>query len=117
MNKLLLCPLLALVAATPAYATGGLTCSTAGPSAIELNLVIGHNAVPAVIQARLTDNGREVAVSLAQSWIERGHILVDLVDPNVEHHELRLSVRAKGDHYDGSLWRSGKRRWVRCSES
>ena len=116
MNKFLLCPLLSAVVAAPAYATGGLVCSTVGERPIHVNLVIGHNAVPAVIQARLTDNGRDVPVTLAQSWIERDTIRVDLVDPNVEHHELRLSIKSKGENYDGSLWRGGKRRWVRCFE-
>jgi len=117
MNKLLLCPLLAVVAATPAHATSGLTCTSAGPNPIEVGLVIGNNAVPAVGQARLYENGRDIPVSLAQSWIEGGTIRVDLTDPNVERHELRLSVTSKGDVYEGSLWRGGKRHWVRCEES
>lgn len=117
MTKLLFAPALALVAATPAHATGGLFCSTAGAHPIELQLVIGHNAVSAVVQARLRDNGRDVPVALAQSWLERNEVRVDLVDPNALRHELRLRAKLRGNHYDGSLWRGGKRRWVRCRES
>ena len=30
--------------------------------------------------------------------------------------ELILKTRRNGAFYDGSLWRGGKRRWVRCRE-
>jgi hypothetical protein len=82
-----------------------------------VQLVIGNSAVSSVVQASLTDDGREVPVSVAQAWLERDEIRLDLVDPNAERHELRLVARSKGDNYDGSIWRNGKRRWVRCSES
>jgi len=116
MNKLLLAPALALFAASPAHATGSLLCSTAGARPIEVQLVIGHNAVSAAIQARLRDNGRNVPVTLAQSWLDPNEVRVDLVDPNAERHELRLRAKSRGAYYDGSVWRGGKRRWVRCRE-
>jgi hypothetical protein len=109
--------LLGLSIAAPAHATSGLFCSTAGEKPIVVQLVIGNSAVSSVVQASLTDDGREVPVSVAQAWLERDEIRLDLVDPNAERHELRLVARSKGDNYDGSIWRNGKRRWVRCSES
>jgi hypothetical protein len=117
MTRAILClPLLATLAA-PAHATGGLICSTAGAHLIEVGVVIGHTTVSSVVQARLTDDGRTVPVIVAQSWLEPNEIRLDLTDPNAERHELRLSARSKGDHYDGSIWRHGKRHWVRCRES
>lgn len=108
---------LALLAAAPAQATSGLFCETAGASPIQLQLVIGHTVVSPVVQARLTDNGADVPVTIAQAWLEEGELRLDLTDPNAERHELRLLAKRKGDNYDGSIWRGGKRRWVRCVES
>ena len=117
MTRLILAIPLALMLAAPAHATGGLTCSTAGAQPVELQLVIGHTAVPSAVQARLYEAGREVPVIVAQSWLEPNEIRLDLTDPNAERHELRLHARNKGSFYDGSLWRHGKRHWVRCYES
>ncbi len=114
--RLLLLPLAVLAFAAPAHATGGLVCSTAGDRPIEVALVISHTAVSAVVSARLADNGRDVPVSVAQSWLEPGMVRLDLVDRNAVRHELRLRASGKGDVYDGSLWRHGQRRWVRCRE-
>lgn len=108
---------LALLATTPAHATGGLFCETAGANSIQVQLVIGHTAVSNVVQARLTDAGTEVPVTVAQAWLEDNELRVDLTDPNAERHELRLLAKRKGENYDGSIWRGGKRRWVRCVES
>ena len=117
MNKsLVLLPLL-LAFAVPAHATGGLTCRTAGTRPIEVSLVIGHTAVPAVVQARLSDNGRNVPVSVAQSWLEPTELRLDLVDSNAMRREARLLAKKNGRFYDGSIWRGGKRRWVRCREA
>ena len=116
MNKLLIALPLALAIATPAQATGGLVCRTAGVKPVEAWLVISHTAVPAVVSARLSDNGRNVPVKVAQSWLEPNEVRIDLTDPNAMRHELRLRAKINGRVYDGSLWRNGIRRWVRCRE-
>ena len=105
-----------LLAAAPAQATTGLICRTAGDRPIHLALVISHTAVPAVVSARLTDNRREVPVVTAQSWFDPNEIRVDLVDRNAMRHEARLRAVARGRSYDGTLWRNGQRRWIRCRE-
>jgi len=108
-----------LLLAAPAQATTGFICETAGVRPIRLALVIGHTAVPAIVSARLTDNHRDVTVVTAQSWLEPKEVRLDLVDRNALRHELRLRAtwRATSRSYDGSLWRNGQRRWVRCRES
>jgi hypothetical protein len=116
MRHLLLALPLGLLAASPAQATGGLICRTAGAKPIELALVISHTAVSAVVSARLSDNGRNVPVSLAQAWLEPDEVRLDLVNKNATRHELRLRVKRNGRNYDGTLWRLGQRRWVRCRE-
>ena len=116
MKKLLIALSLALAVVTPAQATGGLVCRTAGPNPIEAWLVISHTVVPSVVSARLSDRGRDVPVKLAQSWLEPSELRLDLTDDNAMRHELRLRVKRNGSAYDGSLWRNGFRRWVRCRE-
>jgi hypothetical protein len=116
MNKPVLAALCSALSATPAFATGGMICRTAGAHPIEIAIVISHTAVPSVVSARLTDNGREIPVSVAQSWLEPSELRLDLTDKQALRHEARLRVTAKGRTYDGSLWRLGKRRWLRCRE-
>jgi hypothetical protein len=106
----------ALLAASPAHATGGLVCRTPGSPSIEVALVVSHTAVSSVVSARLTDNGRQVPVAVAQSWLEPNEVRLDLTDRNATRHELRLRARGNGRVYDGSIWRLGQRRWVRCRE-
>jgi hypothetical protein len=116
MNRALLLLQLALAISAPAHATGGLVCRTAGARPIELSLVTGHTAVEAVVSARLRDNGRNVPVSVAQSWLEPGELRLDLVDPNAMRREARLIAKKNGRFYDGSIWRGERRRWIRCRE-
>jgi hypothetical protein len=117
MKWTLMLPLILLVGATPASAAGGLVCRTAGARPLELAMVISHTAVSTVVSARLTDNNRRIPVAVAQSWLEPNEVRIDLTDRNAVRHELRLRAIRKGNAYDGSIWRSGQRRWVRCREA
>lgn len=116
-RSIIILSLAALALAAPARATGGMTCRTAGPHVLELRLVVGHTIVPSLVSARLFDGGRNIPVVIAQSWIEPRTMQIDLVDSNAMRHEARLRVTAIRSVYEGSIWRSGKRRWVRCREA
>ena len=116
MKTSLIAILSTLLLASPAYATGGLVCRTAGANLLQVSLVVSHTAVSSVVSARLSEKGRDMPVALAQSWLDASEVRVDLTDRNAMRHELRLTARRSGDVYDGSIWRSGKRRWVRCRE-
>ena len=116
MKKLLFTGIAAVMGSSAAHATGGLVYRTAGARPIELAMVISHTAVSSVVSARLTDNGREVPVALAQSWLEPTAVRLDLTDRNAARHELRLRARRNGTAYDGAIWRLGRSRWVRCRE-
>ncbi|HET8534906.1 MAG TPA: hypothetical protein VFL74_05090 [Sphingomicrobium sp.] len=116
MNKFLIALALALGVAAPAHATGGLLCRTAGQNPTEVSLVISHTAVASVVSARLTASSRSIPMTVAQSWLDQDEFRLDLTDPNAVRHELRLRTKANGPFYDGSLWRGGKRQWVRCRE-
>ena len=116
MKWILLAGAAALLMSAPAHATTGLVCSTAGDRPVHIALVISHTAIPAVVSARLTDNHRDVPAVTAQSWFDANEVRVDLVDRNAMRHEARLRAARNGSVYDGSLWRDGRRRWVRCRE-
>ena len=116
----ILAPFAAAVAligfATPAHATGGLACRTAGGSPIELSLGFGHVPGSPLLLARLLESGRNVPVSAAQWWLDSKEVRLFLVGPNALKQELLLRATRNGHTYDGSVWRDGQRRWVRCRE-
>ena len=105
---------LAMMGAVPAHATGAMICRSA---AGEVSLTISHTAAPAIVAARLSANGRVVPTSLAQSWIDRSEIRLDLTDPNAMRVEARLRAKRTNNVYEGALARRGiAPRWVRCRE-
>ena len=107
---------LAAVIASPAYATGGFVCRTSGPKPIEVALGFGHVPGAPLILTRLRDNGRNIPVNAPQWWLDNSELRLVLADPSAMRRELILKARRNGYVYDGSLWRGGKRRWVRCRE-
>jgi hypothetical protein len=117
MKKFIVGALFSSMIAAPAAATGGLTCRTPDPRPIELSLVISHTIVSSVVSASLREGRSNVPVRIAQSWLDPSELRLDLVDPNALKHELRLRVKRYGETFDGTLWRGGKKRWVRCRES
>ena len=116
MNRLIFGCIAASLTASPAFATGGLLCRTGGAHTVEVRLVVSHAVISTLVSARLIDGERDIPVALAQAWIEPNEVRVDLTDRNAQRHELRLRAKRNGRYYDGSLWRSGKRHWVRCRE-
>lgn len=106
----------AIAFAAPAHATGGLVCKTAGAKPIEVSLGFGHVPGAPLIATRLRDNGRTVPVSAAQWWLDDMEVRLLLIGPNAIKQELLLRAKRNVHTYDGSLWRNGQRRWVRCRE-
>ena len=105
-----------LLAAAPAQATGGFICRTAGTRPVEVAIGFGHVPGAPLILTRLTDNGRNVPVQSAQWWLDNDEMRLLLIDPDGRQEQLKLKAKRKGWTYDGSLWRLGKSRWVRCRE-
>jgi hypothetical protein len=117
MNKgLLVLPLALLGLSEPARATGGFVCRTAGARPIEVSLGFGHVPGSPLILTRLLDNRRPVPVKSAQWWFDNDELRLVLIDPGALRREGVLRTRRNGHVYDGSLWRGGQRRWVRCRE-
>lgn len=119
MKKFLAALPLALFAATPAEATGGFACRTAGAKPIEVSIGFGHvPGSPLLTDAtRLLDNGRIIPVIAPQWWLDNDELRLLLADPSAMRRELILKAKRNGPYYDGNVWRGGQRRWVRCRES
>jgi hypothetical protein len=102
--------------AAPAHATGGLVCRTAGARPIEVSVGFGHVPGSPLLTTRLLDAGRNVPVTAAQWWFDDTELRLILIGPNAVKQELLLRATRNGRRYDGSVWRGGHRRWVRCRE-
>ena len=118
MRKLLIALPLAVLAAVPAKATGGFICQTAGPRPIQVSLGFGHApGAPLIASAtRLVDNGRTIPVIAPQWWLDNNELRLLLADPSAMRREVIIKAKRNGHTYDGSLWRGGEQRWVRCRE-
>ena len=115
---LCLFPIALMIGSMPAHATGGLLCKTAGPRPIEVRLGFGHVPSASLFLARLVDDGHEVPLTASQWWMRKSELRLALVAKDAIREELILSARWAGTtrSYDGALWRSGRKRWVRCRE-
>jgi hypothetical protein len=117
MKKIILAAALAITVAAPAQATGGFSCRTGGARPIVVSVGFGHVPGSPLILRRLVDNGRNIPVKDAQWWLDRNELRILLISPDAHREEVVVRAKRNGHVYDGSLWRQGKRRWVRCRES
>lgn len=116
-----------LAAASPALATGTILCrSTISPTdGPQLSLVVGHGAGSGVSQARLTfgDQGFTTgqgadAPVIAQAWLDRYMLKLDIVDANADAVIASLDTRRRrGSDYLGMLRYRGRTWRVRCDEA
>ena len=118
MNKLLLTATLIALGASPAIATGGFVCRTAGARPIQVSVGFGHVVGAPLLRdvTRLTDNGRNVPVTAPQWWFDGTELRLLLADPAGMRREAIVKARRNGHVYDGNIWRGGKRHWIRCRE-
>ena len=119
VKRLLLGAILALALPQAAHATGGLACRTAGSKTIEISLGFGHVPSAGLFLARLRDDGKNIPVRATQWWRRDVELRLALVSTSETEEEAILTAMwiEEIDSYDGSLWRAGKRRWVRCREA
>jgi len=119
MKRAMWMPLVLLAVAAPAQATGGFQCRTAGTRPIVVSIGFGHAPGAPLLRdaTRLTDNGRNVPVTAPQWWLDETELRLLLADPSAMRREVIVKARRNGHTYDGSLWRGGKRHWVRCREA
>ena len=115
MKKALVASLLSIAIATPARATGGMTCETAGPRQVKVALIIGHTVGSPLVSERMLESGKPVEVRSIQWWFDASDLRLLLVDAAAT--EVTIKAKRNGRNYDGTLSRSGRSRWVRCRES
>ncbi|HEX8214928.1 MAG TPA: hypothetical protein VF582_05595 [Allosphingosinicella sp.] len=115
-----------LFAGPPALATVGMICSPAGGRGPQLSLAIGHGPAGGIGSASLRESasagwrstsGKNPPLILAQGWIDRELLMVDLADSRGLRRELQLRARfekPQGHSASGTMaWRG--RTWrVRC---
>jgi hypothetical protein len=113
--------------AAPAFATGGFNCrpvSGAGPT---LDIAVGHtiSARPISVTLRegrtvLTTYGARPPLLVSQSWMDRQHLWLNLVDPTLSRHEAKLRAtfnpKSRFSVATGTLVRGGRTYRVRCVE-
>lgn len=107
----------ALALPTSAHATGELTCRTAGDRTIEISVGFGHVPNASAISAALRDNKIEIPVRATQWWMRGSELRIALMsasDDLTEEAIIMASYNKSTGSFDGSIWRSGKRRWIRC---
>jgi hypothetical protein len=119
MKRILPIALILFGMAAPANATGGFQCRTAGARPIVVSVGFGRVVGAPLLQdvTRLTDNGRNVPVTAPQWWFDGTELRLLLADPSAMRREVIIKAQRNGQTYDGSLWRGGKRHWVRCREA
>ena len=107
-----------LLAVTPAHATGGFVCRTAGTRPVQVSIGFGHVVGAVLLQdaTRLTDNGRSIPVTAPQRWFDGQELRLLLTDRAGLKREAIIKARQTGRTYDGTLWRNGRQHWVRCRE-
>ena len=112
-----------LLAATPAFATGGFECRAVDRSGIVMNGTVGHTIGSPLVAARLRVGGQTLAtngvrpeIAVGRSWIDAREIRVDLVDANAMRFEAQLRARIMTRiGATGTLVRNGVTHPVRCT--
>jgi hypothetical protein len=115
----------ALLAATPAAATQGLSCRPISGGGPIVGLVIGGAGLAGVnlTEGRTTRStmGPNPAIALRQSWIDEDRFWVDLTDPNFMEDlgRLRLHPTGRGDAWrlTGTFVQRGRLYRLSCEES
>lgn len=114
---------LALLAATPAAATGTIHCRSQLTPDLQLYLVVGHGAEPMIAQARLIDGNQTIVTGdgpesprMAQAWLDDVDLRLDIVDANHENTIARLIATRRGPtgRYAGSLRYRGRTYSITC---
>ena len=121
--------LLASLAASPAFATGGYTCKPVSGAGPTVSLGFGHAISSPVFIARIVEGKRTLLASadpkhplrIRQSWIDRQHLWLDLIDAQATRFEAKLRAtfqpKLRGRPAIGTLVRGGRTYRVRCEES
>ena len=111
-----------LLAASPAFATGGFNCRADDGSGLALAGTVGHTITSPLVGARLELGGRILStadaqpqIAIGRSWIDDREIRVDLIDSQALRLEAELRATRDRRGWRGTLTRDGARRQVICT--
>ena len=107
--------------ASPAHATGSISCTSNSDESVTITLVVGSLAGPVIAQARFKSGSREQITGeggpmLMQAWLDPTTLNADIGDPNGERYLARLRAlrRIASGPYIGTLNIDGRTHQVRC---
>jgi hypothetical protein len=121
--------LLALLAASPAFATGGYTCRPVSGAGPVVSMGFGHAISSPVFVAQIQEGKRTLLASndpkhplrIGQSWMDRQYLWLDVIDAQATRFEAKLRAtfqpKLRGRPAIGTLVRGGRTYRVRCEES
>ena len=107
----------ALFAASPAFATSTIRCTTPDRADLELFISVANSVAAGIAQVRLVEEGRESITGqdpgspqLTQNWVDPLELKFDVADANLENLIARVEARRASDvgPYVGTL-RYGER--------
>ena len=119
-----------IVAASPAAATGGLSCRPVRGAGPMIDVAAGYALVPTVIGVTLREGGKVMtagainstenhALVVGQAWYDAREVRLDLFDAQQVRFEGKLRVRfgtgRRGHIAFGSFTRNGRTYQVRCT--
>jgi hypothetical protein len=110
-------------AASPAFATSTIECTSPARARLGFHLSVGSGPGQAVSSVHMVDAGTEFTTGLnrtspvlAQSWLDDRELKFDIIDSNVEHYVARVSTRkARRDTYVGTLRYRGRVYRLTCT--
>ena len=114
----------------PAFATGGFQCKPISGAGPVVDIVTGSGVGPGIIGVTLHERNRvlttphrsgDLPLVIAQSWIDRDRLRLDLTDANAMRYEAKLrtafDAKLRGRPATGTLTRGGRTYKVRCIEA
>src|SRR5688500_9842333 len=122
MKRFVFLALPALLAATPAFATGGFDCRTTDGSNIRMIGTVGHVIASPLVAATLhlgrrtlSTTGAQPPIAIGGRWLDSREIRVALVDAQATRFEAQLRARIMTRiGATGTLWRDNVTHPVRC---
>jgi hypothetical protein len=115
--------LLALLSASPAFASGTIHCSSTERGAPEIYLVVGRGAGAAITGMHLSGPAGQFTTgagagspAVSQSWLDERDLRIEVVDSNAEYHVARLIGRRAGENlYRATLRYRGRTHAMSCA--
>lgn len=104
----------ALILASPAFATQGMLCSGKGAS---VYMLFGHAAVSSLVKAEFEIDGVGVPSAVARNWLDEKQTMIDFADPDQMELIASLRLAWHDPEWRGTFTYNGRKIGVRCEEA